>query len=117
FPSSNQSLNPTTTTLTAPALIQAGQAVTFTVTVHRSGGSGVPSGTVSFEDGTTVLATASLNAKGQATFTTTALSVGSHNITAIYSGDSSFAGSASAAVTVQVTQPTSPYGAAALGYL
>jgi len=117
FPSSNQSLNPTTTTLTAPALIQAGQAVTFTVTVHRSGGSGVPSGTVSFEDGTTVLATASLNAKGQATFTTTALSVGSHNITAIYSGDSSFAGSASAAVTVQVTQPTSPYEAAALGYL
>jgi hypothetical protein len=117
FPSSNQSLDPTATVLTAPALIQAGQAVTFTVTESPSGGSRRPSGTVTFEEGTKILATATLDANGQATFTTTALPVGSHSITVIYSGEGSFAGNTSAPVTVQVTPPVSPYEAAALGYL
>src|SRR5439155_17660356 len=43
-----QSLSSSATTLTAPASIQAGQAVTFTVTVRPSGRSGELSGTVSF---------------------------------------------------------------------
>lgn len=117
FPSSSQPPSPTATTLTAPALIQAGQAVTFTVSVSPSGGSGVPSGTVTFEEGTKVLATATLDANGQATFTTTALPVGSHSVSVIYSGDGSFAGNTSAAVTVQVTQPPSPYETVAVSYL
>jgi hypothetical protein len=78
-----------------------GQPVTFTATV---GGAGqTPTGTVTFQDGTTVLAdSVALDGSGVATFSTTALAVGTHAITAAYSGDSSYAGSNSPAVTVQV---------------
>ena len=51
---------------------------------------------VAFEEGTATLGTATLNANGVATFTTTApLAVGSHGITAVYDGDENFASSTS----------------------
>lgn len=73
-----------------------GQAVTFTATVN--GGNGAPTGSVLFEDGSSVLATAPLALVGsayQASFTTSNLTWGSHAITAVYSGDSNNAGSSS----------------------
>lgn len=75
-----------------------GSSVTFTATV--AGASGTPSGTVTFQDGATVLGTGDLTA-GQATLTTNNLSVtGSpHAITAAYSGDASFMPSTSAALS------------------
>jgi Bacterial Ig-like domain (group 3)/FG-GAP-like repeat len=63
------------------------QSVTFTATVS-SGGGVAPTGTVQFMDGTTVLGTPSLGANGIVTFSITTLSVGTHSITAVYSGDS-----------------------------
>src|SRR5262249_35608888 len=57
-----------------------GQAVGLTATVAGSS----PTGTVTFKDGATTLATVALNGSGQATFTTSTLSVGSHPITATY---------------------------------
>jgi hypothetical protein len=63
----------------------SGQAVTFTATVSGQDGSTL-TGTVTFMDGSTVLGTGTVTG-GQATFTTSGLSVGSHSITAIYSGD------------------------------
>lgn len=68
-----------------------GQSVTFTASV--SGSSGTPTGTVTFLDGTTVLGTATLDANGNATFTTSDLALGYHDITAVYSGDSIYTGS------------------------
>jgi hypothetical protein len=69
-----------------------GQSVTFTATV-TSGGNPVTSGTVTFEDGGLVPAgtvsgdnVVTLNGSGQATFTTSSLAEGDHNITATYSG-------------------------------
>jgi predicted extracellular nuclease len=63
-----------------------GQAVTFTATVV-SGGSPATQGTVTFHEGTTVLAgPLALDASGQASFTTSGLGVGTHTITADYSG-------------------------------
>ena len=60
---------------------------------------GVPTGSVSFLDGSTVLGKASLNGQGQATFPLQAsLSVGVHSFTAVYSGDAADA-----------TQTSSPY--------
>jgi hypothetical protein len=47
-------------------------------------------------DGGTVLATVPLNSAGQATFTTSSLSAGTHSITASYSGDTNNAPSTSA---------------------
>ncbi|QNI37759.1 NHL domain-containing protein [Edaphobacter albus] len=69
--------------------IFAGQPVTLVTTV-ASTTSGVPTGSVNFLDGTTLLGTVTLSA-GQATLSTTALAVGAHNITAVYSGDTNFA--------------------------
>jgi uncharacterized protein with GYD domain len=65
-----------------------GQSVTFTATI--SGNSGTPTGTVTFMDDSTQLGTATLDANGVATLTTSALSAGSHNITANYSGDGTY---------------------------
>jgi hypothetical protein len=70
-----------------------GQSVTFTATVSAVGpGAGTPTGSVIFQDGGTPVATNNLSS-GQATFTSSSLSVGSHSITAIYGGDNSFTGS------------------------
>lgn len=69
-----------------------GQAVTFTATIRTSGGSpfaGSPTGTVEFTDGTKLLGRSSVSG-GQATYTTSALTGGSHSITAQYSGDSTW---------------------------
>jgi hypothetical protein len=107
----------TTTTLQASASsIIAGASLTLTATVvqslspsnapsvHRASATATtaPTGTVAFLDGTTTLGTASLNASGAASFSTAALGVGSHSITASYSGDPGDASSTSAAVTIAV---------------
>ncbi|MCM3920374.1 Ig-like domain-containing protein [Frankia sp. AiPs1] len=68
---------------------------------------GTPSGSVTFADGTTPLATVPLNA-GKATFSTTQLQPGAHPITASYSGGPTFRPSTSAApttITVGFSQP------------
>ena len=64
--------------------------------VHRDGddgapGVGPPTGSVSFRDGGGEIGTATL-AGGVATFTTMALAVGSHSITALYRGSASHLG-------------------------
>jgi len=65
-----------------------GQSVTFTARVATGAGTGSLTGTVSFFDGATTLASSvALNAGGAATYTTLALAVGLHTITASYSGD------------------------------
>ena len=64
--------------------------MTFTTTVRQNAsGTGVPTGTVNFLDGTTSLGTVALTA-GVATLTTSALSAGTHQIVAAYSGDATF---------------------------
>jgi hypothetical protein len=56
----------------------------------------IPTGSVSFKNGSTLLATVPINAAGQAMFSTSSLALGPHSITATYLGDSSFTGSTSA---------------------
>lgn len=88
----------TTTTLVSsenPAGV--GDTVTFTATVG-SVTAGTPTGTVTFYDGSSVLGPGTV-ASGIATFATSTLTLGSHSIKAVYSGDANFAGSASAVLT------------------
>jgi Bacterial Ig-like domain (group 3)/Bacterial Ig-like domain (group 1)/Putative Ig domain/Invasin, domain 3/Domain of unknown function (DUF4214) len=111
-----------TATLVAssPARSISGQTVTITALVgpeatpSASGTAsptdsppGIPTGTVTFMDGSTSLGTASLvalpAAAATAALTTSALSVGSHDITAVYAGDDSFAPSTSSPLTQVVT--------------
>jgi hypothetical protein len=68
-----------------------------------SAAAGVPSGTVTFLDGTTAVATATVGAGGQATYSDTALADGSHNLTAAYSGDTRFLPSVSTGAGVAIT--------------
>jgi Bacterial Ig-like domain (group 3) len=102
----------TTTTLVSSQNPSAsGQSVTFTATVSATSGTTAPTGTVSFlVDGTTA-STPTLQTVGglqQATFTTSALTAATHNITAIYNlngGNASFAES-SASLSQTVTNGT-----------
>jgi hypothetical protein len=80
-----------------------GQSVTFTATVAASSpGTATPTGSVTFKDGTKTLGTKTLNSSGQATFSTSNLSRGSHSITVVYGGSSSFLGSTSPVLTQTV---------------
>jgi len=85
---------PTATTLAANSnLVFLSNSVTFTAMVTPTTGSIVPTGTVTFYDGSTVIGTGTLSASGSgasviAKLTTTSLATGSHAITASYPGDS-----------------------------
>jgi Bacterial Ig-like domain (group 3)/Autotransporter beta-domain len=79
-----------------------GQSVTFTATVTSAGGT--PTGVVTFKDGGAVIGSGTL-AGGVATFATTALAAGAHNITASYGGGAGFAASTSSALTQTVAIP------------
>jgi hypothetical protein len=82
-----------------------GQAVTFTATVKPASGTGTPTGTVTFNDGATVLGTGTLSG-GIATFVTSGLGGGAHSITAVYGGDANFSGSTSPVLTQTVNMAT-----------
>jgi hypothetical protein len=102
----------TLTSLTASANPSVfGQTVTFTVRVGVvSPGSGTPSGSVTFKEGTTILSTMSLDTSAIAIFLTSALGVGTHSITAVYNGDARFSVSKSTALTQTVDQSSTTTG-------
>src|ERR1700677_3408722 len=94
----------TKTSLSASsAQVTLGQAVTFTATVAPLSGSGTPTGSVTFSDGATQIGTGALNSSGVATLSTSSLGVGSHSVTAVYSGDTNFSASTSSAASVTVS--------------
>jgi hypothetical protein len=82
---------PTTVTLSvSPNPASLGQQVTFTATVNCA--TAPPQGTVTFKDGKTALGTATV-INGQAQFTTSALTTGTHSLSAKFTGTQDFAGS------------------------
>ena len=86
----------------------SGQAVTFTatVTVAPPGAGQVAGGTVTFFDGATQIGTGTVNASGIATFTTSTLAMGSHNITAYFQGTDDY-GTSTSPILVQMVRRTS----------
>lgn len=84
-----------------------------TLTASLSGGSS-PSGTVTFKDGATTLGTETISGS-TATFSTSALGVGSHSITAIYAGDSNNLTATSSSVSVTVSRISSSVSLTASG--
>src|SRR5262249_39273793 len=81
----------TTSVVTAdvnPAVF--GQTVTFTATISVvTPGAGTPTGNVDFKEGSLTLGSGGLN-NGVATFSTSSLKVGTHQVQAIYTGDGNF---------------------------
>ena len=97
---------PTTTTLTAnPNATTGGTLVTFTATIAPSPGS---LGTVTFFDNGAALASNAAIAGGVATFQTSSLSVGTHPLTAQFSGATGFAASTSSTLNFVVSAPPPP---------
>src|SRR5262249_18569495 len=94
-----------TVTLSAdanPAL--PGRAITFTATVTGSG-TNAPTGTVTFNDGSNALAPA-VSLSGGVAVLTVPLTVGSHSITAVYSGDINFTAATSSVLNEVVHSST-----------
>ncbi|AMV24068.1 Calx-beta domain protein [Gemmata sp. SH-PL17] len=106
----------------APSPTVFGQSVTLTATFGPvAPGGAVPTGTVTFRDGTTVLGTGTVGPSGGATVSVSGLAIGTHAVTATYNGDATFAATTSAAVnhrvdraatTTSVADVTTVYGQA-----
>jgi len=92
-------LRPTTTTLSATATDPANLQEVTLISVVRWTGTAAPTGTVSFSVGSTTLGSSAIDATGVATLSIV-LQSSPESITASYSGDSSYAASASVATTV-----------------
>jgi hypothetical protein len=93
FPAANP-LPATTTTVTSsqnPATV--GDPVTFTATVAPVG-TGTPTGTVQFSIDGTDVGTPQTLVGGTASYSTSGLAAGPHDVSAVYSGDANFADSA-----------------------
>jgi hypothetical protein len=109
----------TTTILVAninPAVL--GQSVNFAAAVSANApGAGTPTGTVTFREGTTVLATVPLNGMGQAVCSTANLAIGTHAISATYNGDTNFNGSASPVVSELIYANATDGGSFVIGDL
>jgi len=112
-------LSTTISLSSSPNPSNSGQTVVFTALVSSS--SGTPAGSVMFLDGTTTLGIATLNGSGQATFSTSALSEGTHAVTATYEGDSDYNASVSPVLqqvvqgaatetTLSTSDPSVPFG-------
>ena len=103
-PIENTCISDTTTSIASnnnPSVFS--QPVTLTATVTSSGGT--PTGTVTFKDGITTIGSGTLDATGHATLSISVLSADTHNITAVYLGDSSFNTSSSPVLSQVVLTP------------
>ena len=83
---------------------KSGTSIGFTAAVNSTS-AGAPNAacSVTFSDGSTVLATVAVDATGKATYSTTSLAVGLHTINAVFGGNSNYA-AASASTKVNVTK-------------
>ena len=109
-----QVVNPAATTIVMssnPNPSSLGQTVTLSAKVSSSTSSS-PTGSVTWSDGSTALGSASLSANGSAQLAISTLTVGSHSISAAYTGDSSFTASTSGALTQTVTRASTSTGLA-----
>jgi sugar lactone lactonase YvrE len=103
----SQTVSNAKVTLTSSAnTLNVGDAEKFTAVVSDvTGSTGLPTGSVTFLDGTSALGTATLE-NATATFTTSTLSGVVHTITARYNGDSNYLASASTTTVTVTPAPT-----------
>jgi hypothetical protein len=94
----------TTTTLVAGPSSMFGELVTMTATVTAMA-PGAVGGLVSFRDNGIEIGTGAVNAAGQASLATTALTVGAHSFTAVYLGSTNYLTSSSGMAYHTVSAP------------
>ena len=94
----------TATTLTGtPNPAAVGTTVTFSAAVASSATATAPTGTITFYNGTTSLEQVGLDTQGRASLSTSSLAIGTHAITASYSGDPNFTASNSGVFQETIT--------------
>jgi hypothetical protein len=101
-------LSTTTSLSSSKSPTSRGENVTFTALVTPVGGSGTPTGNVTFFADNITLGNGISHGSGHWTLATAALSIGTHNITAGYAGDTNFSASTSAAIEQQVVDDFVP---------
>ena len=82
----------------------AGQIVQFTATASATGPT--PTGTVTFLDGGSQMGKVAVTANGTALFSTNSLTVGTHAIQAVYSGDANYNSQTAAVSEIILPAPT-----------
>ncbi len=96
--------HPTVALTAVPAnTVPGGSPITFTA--QLTGNCNVPTGTVTFLDGSTVLGTGKLNGSAASSLSTSFLTVGIHHISVTYPGDYNFADGTSNILDINVTGP------------
>ncbi|HEX4321243.1 MAG TPA: Ig-like domain-containing protein, partial [Acidobacteriaceae bacterium] len=96
----------TTTSIAAsPSPANLGASITLTAAIMPATGSGIPTGLVTFSDGSTSLGAATVDGTGTASFSTSTLAAGAHSITAVYSGDADYTASTSTALALTINAP------------
>jgi Glycosyl hydrolases family 28/Bacterial Ig-like domain (group 3) len=86
----------------APTTLTVGGSSVLTAAVTGIVGGAVPTGAVTFYDGTTSVGVATLDGTGRASYTATFSAVGAHTLTATYAGDGNYGTSQAATLTVTV---------------
>jgi uncharacterized protein YceK len=102
-------ITPGTTSLALSALqstVLVSTPVTLTAQLSVTSEGGVPTGTVTFLDGSSTIAVATVSSGGAASVQWTPTLVGTHTISATYSGDPNFGGSTASSITATVTSPS-----------
>jgi sugar lactone lactonase YvrE len=95
---------PSETVINVSAAVTAqSQPVQITATVVAEFGATTPTGTVTFSGLGQPAPVVNLNAGGSASFITSALAAGSYAVSAVYSGDGNYAGSASPVANFAIT--------------
>ena len=94
---------PTTTVLTSGTTTGANPQVVLVAAVLNNGTGPVPTGTVTFYNGTTMLGSATVDSTGAATITPSLALNTSYSVDAVYSGDAEHGSSTSSALTVSGT--------------
>lgn len=80
-----------------------GENITLTATIKHTA-TPIPTGTVAFKNGATVLATVAVSATGTAKYAISTLIAATHSITAVYSGDANYIASTSPVLSQIVDQ-------------
>jgi hypothetical protein len=94
---------PTTTVITSGITTGANPQVILVAAVLDDGTGPVPTGTVTFYNGTTVLGSATVNSTGAATITPSLALGANYSVDAVYSGDTDHGSSTSSALSVSGT--------------
>lgn len=92
----------------SPSPASIGQTVTLTATVKGQNGQPVPTGAVTFSNGSTVLGSGNLSGGGVATYSTSALPAWTNQISAAYAGDALYLSSTSPSVALTVAGSGAP---------